>query len=415
MTHTSKIHGHTRREFLKHIGAGAATWVVLPGLPGALPLFDFLAPGLRLAVILPPFDAFPQVGKSFLEGMNLFFSASRTHSFQPVVQQIPVRSVLSETALEPILNEQRPDVVVSMLEPEISPALTALLRAAGVPFFVAHAGANQLQKRDSHIFYNTLGYWQASYRAGAWAAEQLGQRAVVVSSFYESGYDALYAFQEGFGAGGGRVLETFVTHVPGRELSMADLCRRIGDHNPDIVYGHLSGRPAVDFAIAYSSSAHTRTRALLGSGFLTEQALQTDLHAAGRDLRSVFSWSPQLDNEQNSAFLQAFGKRYGTPPDSFAVLGYETAGLLAAALSQVGGRGSALVRALRQATFNGPRGMLQFDPETQSVTPPLYLRQVAWLDGAYEDRVLAAVEPVAESLVEQQSLRTGFLNPYLSI
>jgi branched-chain amino acid transport system substrate-binding protein len=415
MMPTSQNRGLTRREFLKHAGAGATSWLVLPNLPGALPLVHFLAPGLRLSVVLPPFDAFPQVGNSFMDGMALFFSTKTTQRFQPVVRQIPVRSSLSAAVLEPILNEQQPDVVISMLDPEVSPELATLLRAAGTPLFVAHAGANRLQQRDEHIFYNTLGYWQASYRAGMWAAEQLGQRVVVVSSFYESGYDALYAFQEGFGEGGGRVLETLVTHVPGRELSMADLCRRIGGHKPDVVYGHLSGRPAVDFATAYSSSAHTRSRPLLGSGFLTEKALQIELHAAGRNLRSVFSWSPQLDNVQNSAFLQAFTTSYGTTPDSFAVLGYEIAALLATALTEAGGRGPALVRALRQARFEGPRGLLQFDAETQSVTPPLYLRQVAWLDGAYEDRVLAAVEPVAERLAEQQALRSGFLNPYLSI
>jgi len=406
----------SRRGFLKEFAATGASTLVVPRLAGFIPLVSLATSSLRIGLLMPSFQTYPQVGASFLDGMALFLAQKDArHSLRLFAADGGPHAGLSQQALEELCHETGPDVIVSMANPSLADGLQPFLEQASVPLMISHAGANRLEKREARVFYNTLGYWQASFRAGAWAADELGRRAVVVSSFYESGYDALHAFEQGLVEQGGRVIDSVVTHVPGRPLAMPDLIRRVAAGAPDFVYAHFSGPAAADFVTAYSSSSHTRRTTLLASTFLTEKGLPGPAAGAIHHLKSVSSWSPSLQLAESVRFTNAFQARYGRTPDSFAVLGYDTAGLLSAAADEGGATGSAFTAALRQAQFVGPRGLLQMDAVTQAIAPPLYLRQLTWESGSFRSRVLAHLQPVTEQAEQSGSPRSGWLNPYLSI
>ncbi len=413
----------TRRGFLKELAATGASALLVPHLPGVGPLASLVTPSLRIGLLMPSFQAYPRVGASFIDGMALFVAQSDgLHNLQLRAADAGSQAGLSQHELEQLWQEAQPDVVVSMANPSLTDGLQPLLEQAAVPLMISHAGANRLEKQEANVFYNTLGYWQASYRAGAYAADALGRRAVVVSSFYESGYDALYAFEQGLAAQGGQVVGRHVTHVPASGFTMPGLMRRIAAAAPDFVYGQFSGPAAADFVTAYSSSRYTRLLPLLGSTFLMENTLPGPAAGAVAQLKSVSSWSPSLEMVENTRFVKAFRSRYGRAPDSFAVLGYDTAGLLSAAADAASDDSARALRsgfatALRKAQFRGPRGLLAMDRATQSIVPRLYLREVTWEGVAYGSRILRDLPPVAEQLahVQSDSPRTGWLNPYLSI
>src|SRR5690606_34941176 len=103
-----------------------------------------------------------------------------------------------------------------------------------------------------------------------------------------------------------------------------------------------SGAAAADFMTAFSSSRRTRNRPLLVSTFLLEEAAPGPQRATVRNLYSAGSWSPLLQTSQNDAFGRAFVARYRREADSFAVLGYDTAALIAGAARLAREQGIAL-------------------------------------------------------------------------
>lgn len=404
----------SRREFLRNIAAGGASALVTSGAPAFMPLSLMPFGPVRVGLLMPSFRTYPQVGASFLDGFQLFGTQSSAgHELQLLggVAQSPTG--LTAQALAQLCEEARPDAVVSVANPAPAADLQPFLEERGIPLLISHAGANRIDRAQPNVFYNTLGYWQASFRAGAWAAETLGRRAVVVSSFVESGYDALAAFEEGLEQEGGRVVARHVTHVSGgRRLTMSDLMRQISQEDADFVYAHHSGATGAEFIASYTASRFTRDTPLLGSTFLLEGALPGPANGPLNGLYSVSSWADSLRHEQNVRFLRAFRSTYGRHADSFAVLGYETAGLLSAAVALMGA--GALTEGLRQAQFAGPRGMIAIGKATGSVAPPLFLRQIVWTSGGYRLIVRGDFPPVSESAIST-GVRTGWLNPYLTI
>lgn len=403
----------SRREFLKNLAAGGGSALVATGAPAFLPLATLSFGALRVGLLLPSFRSYPQVGASFLNGFRLFQTESGSgNALQLLTGDAQSPSGLTAQALAKMCEQARPDVVVSLANPSVAQDLHRYLEERNIPLLISHAGANRIDRVQSNIFYNTLGYWQASFRAGAWAVETLGKRAVVVSSFYESGYDALRAFEEGLEEAGGQVVARHVTHVPGRPLTMATLMRRIATQDADFVYAHYSGDEGAAFVGAYTASRYTRQTPLLGSSFLLESALPGPAKGAVRNIYSISSWTDSLRDEKNALFLNAFRSRYGRTADSFAVLGFETAGLLSAA--GVTSAGS-VAEGLRRAQFSGPRGVLALEGVTGSVVPPLYLRQIRWTSNGYRTSVRDTLPSVPERSAPTGNVRTGWLNPYLNV
>lgn len=404
----------TRRQFLKKLAAGGASALVASGTPLFMPLPMTSLGALRVGLLLPSFQAHPQVGASFVDGFQLFQTQSgQRHELQLLAGEAQSPSGLTAQALAELCEKAEPDVIVSLANPSLAENVHPYLEERGIPLLISHAGANRIDKAQTNVFFNTLGYWQASFRAGAWAAANLGRRAVITSSFYESGYDALPAFEQGLEQTGGRVVARYVTHVPGRPLAMNELMREIATQDANFVYVHSSGTAGAEFVAAYMASRYTRDIPSLGSTFLLEGALPSPAEGAMRNLHSVSSWADSLRHEESVRFLNNFRSRHGRAADSFAVLGFETAGLLAAAADIRGVAG--LAEGLPMAKFVGPRGVLALDKTTGSVVPPLYLRQILWATSAYRASVRHSLPAVSERSVPPAGVRTGWLNPYLSI
>jgi branched-chain amino acid transport system substrate-binding protein len=143
-------------------------------------------------------------------------------------------------------------------------------------------------------------------------------------------------------------------------------------------------------------------------------------------IQGAVPWMADLPHAANRRFVDQHLAYLGHLPDPFAVLGYDSASLLAQAIegAAIEGAGGAtqerdrLRAALLSATVTSPRGYLSMDAQTQHLTGPLYLHRLR-RQGQYVehqavehlDAPLAAMHAARNS----NSLRTGWLNPYLCV
>ncbi len=269
-------------------------------------------------------------------------------------------------------------------------------------------------KPNPYIFYNSLNYWQANWALGAWAAQNLGRRALMISSFYESGYDGLYAFQRGFEISGGSVLETLVTHRPAKTSDFSQIPHFIQKLKPDVVYAAYSGQSGLDFLQAYAHAGLAGRLPLVGSSFLAEEFVSADLGRAAFGVKTCQSWAVNLAAPTNQEFQKAYQKYAGKAADIFATLGFDTAGLLVEALQLAHGRvdpAQSLIRALERASFEGPRGPLVMNANTHATGSRLYLREVRRIDGTPNNAVLDVL--TGPDLPLKYGVKTGWLNSYL--
>jgi branched-chain amino acid transport system substrate-binding protein len=414
----------TRRHFLRAAAvlAGAAALPLAPaakaaaaGSPPATSQTSRAA--LRIGVLVPASAGYPQLGPELLAGLRLAFEQTG-QSAVLVPQDVGLGVGLVAGAAERLLLEERADLLVAMVNPDVAATLDPLLAERRAVLLNAVTGANVARRDDvsPYVFSHALSSWQASWALGGWAARTLGRRAAVAMSLYDSGFDAHYAFRLGFEEAGGKVLLTHVTHLPLDAPDPAGLVAPLTAQRVDFVYAAYCGQPAVEFVQAYARAGLAGRLPLVGGAFLTDEQLLPAQGPAALGIRTAAPWSGELQLAENQRFVADYQARAGALPSAFALLGYETGRLIAGAMAAAGNP-RALRDALASARLDGPRGAVVMNGRTLSTTGPLYLREVRAGNPGVANAVLATLAAPGglEGQVERirGTLKTGWIMPYL--
>ncbi|HEX9988963.1 MAG TPA: ABC transporter substrate-binding protein [Chloroflexia bacterium] len=433
---------YSRRRFLRTVGLAAggllAAPLVAPRGASAAPAQATSGQGaksspatafrVKVGVLLPQSVLYPRLGPNFLAGMKTCLSVLGHDRAPQEISLVPENIELG-ASLDPqkgaaMLRTSRLNLLVGVLTPSVAASFQGLLAANKGLLLACNLGENvpRHDHQSQDVFYHTLGYWQANYMLGSWAATNLGPRVVCATSFYDSGYDALHAFRMGVESAGGEVVNTHISHMSGASEDLAPLMASIEAAKPDAVYGGYCGQHAVDFVKAYANSPLTGRVPLVGSSFLTDESLLSAQGNAALDIHTCSSWSPTLANQENSAFISAYRQNTGQSPDAFALLGFEAARLVVEAVKAAGGDAgntAKLRSALAAARFDGPRGLVSMGAQGESTGGTFHLRKVKWEGRAPQNafaRELAAT-PAGDAQIDalRASVKTGWLNAYLSM
>jgi branched-chain amino acid transport system substrate-binding protein len=421
-----------RRAFLKTSGAIAGLAAVATLLPGCSTtqsplgsLKSFVVPEspVTVGVLLPRSVSRPDVAQNVLAGMRLYAERFARRPLHLVVQEVGVGQHDAYLGAHALLEQGQVDLLAGVVNPALAPQLQELLHERRTILAVADVGANVPRSLEAHpyVFANSLGYWQASHAMGGWAARNLGSRAAIVSSFYDSGYDTIYAFRLGFEGTGGQVAETFVSHRPtDSDDHMPALMAQIAAAQPDFIYAISSGRQANAFLRAYAESGLAGRIPLAGASFTLADR---SAHLYGLpSMPMVLPWARNLGHAENQSFVTAYEAATGRPADALALLGYDTAQMIDTAITAAGGdvRDTAqLQQALGQVAFTSPRGALAIDPRSNSLAGPLYLGIAQQGSNGLRHE---ALEPIAiPTAYDQQiaalrsSTKSGWTNAYLCV
>jgi len=407
------IKTYSRRSFL---GGACATVgaLVLPSVVspfGGEALAAERAPGrspFSLGVLYPESGLAPRVGGSLLAGLALHLGPGVS------LRSYGVRGTGEALEKARELVSGGTTLAVALAAGDTTAALDGFFEEEGGVCVGLDVGANVLRDGDAAArCVHSLGLWRGAAAMGEWAARNAGGRAVLATHFSDSGYDAPYAFRLGFEEAGGEVVKSSVTHVPPGRTDLASLMREISALRPDFVYASYGGSAATEFVRAYAASGLNKKVALLGHGFLADEALLKGQGSAALGVKTFGAWSPALDSRENSGFKKAYGRKTGRVPDVFAVLGYEVGRMIQSALDAVGGDpgDDGLASALENVSVTGPRG-----PVSMNADPPLHLREVRKKDGILRNSVISKLEePTSATGVAdlKASIKTGWLETYL--
>lgn len=222
----------------------------------------------------------------------------------------------------------------------------------------------------------TLDVWGAAWTTGRWAAAELGRSAVIATSFYDSGYDSLYALHHGFESAGGAAT-VHLTHRPAGEVDFGDLTRLIEGSRPDVIFAAYSGREG-DEALRFLKAAGYGIP-IVGAPLLTDESSLGD-SAAG--VYTVLPWAADLPAGRD--FAAAYKAMTGKPAGGFAALGDLASSILAGGDAQ--------------------------DPTS------FYLRKVVRTSGRVWNSAIADLSAFAPSGKDRRlaaaGLRSGFSSPY---
>jgi branched-chain amino acid transport system substrate-binding protein len=403
-----------RRAFVQVAGLGAAG--LLAEKASALTFAGGKVGSLTAGLMLASDGSYSRMGDSFVDGFRMAMEEQGV-TVSLVTRPVP-RGCDGAYSIASDLLQSGVDVVVADVTTPVAKLLTPLSAKAKVPLVVANVGGHVPLPADKspYVLHNSLLYWQASFAAGKWAAANLGRSAFVAASLADSGYDAVYAFRQGFEAAGGVVVGTQVTHVDPRSPGLPKLFDAIRASGPAFVYALYTGPLGADFVKRYASAGLAAP--LVGGSLLVEDYLiDTVGGAAAKGVKSAASWTRADSSAGNQAFSDSYSRRTGRKTDPFAVLGYDTANLVVDGFQntkRLGWGARRLVDALAGVAIDSPRGKLTVDGSTNTVTGPLSIRELQGQLGHYQNAVVANPPLVAAFPAELSALSDGATSAYFN-
>ena len=272
--------------------------------------------------------------------------------------------------------------------------------------------------KSTNVVHNSLLYWHASYASGRWAAANLGRTAFIASCQRDSGYDTIYAFRRGFESMGGTIVGDAVTHIDPADDGLAALFGAVRSSGASVLYGLYSGSSASTFVQSYASSGGGAT--LVAGSLAVEDYMLPAIGAPASGVANCATWTAGRATRASQNFARAFSARFGRSPDPFAVLGYDTAALVAEGVRRAVKNGIGqrrLCETLAGASIASPRGQLVVDPATNTVTGPVWMRRVQRTASGLANVDVAQL-PVVTSFPRELSPLSagpvaGYLNEYL--
>jgi branched-chain amino acid transport system substrate-binding protein len=356
---------------------------------------------LRIGLIVPLTGGQASTGKQLANAVKLYMSENGDtvagRKIEVIVKDdgaIPENT--KRIAQELIVN----DKVGIIAGFGITPAALAaapLATQARIPQIVMLAGTSVITERSPYIVRTSFTLAQSSVIIGDWAASNGIRKVATLTTDYAPGNDALQFFKARFLAGGGEIVDE--VKVPLVNPDFAPFLQRMKDAKPDALYVFVPGGQGGNFMKQFSERGLDKAGIrIIGPGDVMDDDLLNNMGDAALGTVTAHMYSAAHNSPDNTAFVAAYRKMFGSRPGFVAVGGYDGIHLIYQALKKTGGKsdGDMLVGAMKGLKWESPRGPVSIDPDTRDIVQNIYIRKVEKVNGELYNVEFATFEAVKD-------------------
>jgi branched-chain amino acid transport system substrate-binding protein len=289
------------------------------------------------------------------------------------------------------------DAIVGIVSSGVLGAVRDLVDGAGVPLIVANAGNDEATGAACSPWITRVSFsnGQVNRPMGRWMAEQGIETVYTLAPDYAAGRQMIDSFTAAYTEAGGTVVGSDFTPFQ-QTQDFGPYIAQAQASGADALFVFYAGGEAIAFVNQYASFGVAEDLPLYGSGFLTSQLYVDAQGASAEGVITALHYVPTIDNPENAAFVAAFRETTGRIPSEYAVQGYDAARALVEALETGARDRETLGAALRQVSFEGPRGALSIDPATNNVIQPIYVYETVTGAEGMTQTVLAQLPAEAD-------------------
>jgi branched-chain amino acid transport system substrate-binding protein len=380
-----------RRDFLKS-AAAAGAGLAFPALA--------LAQGAKVKVglMLPYTGTFAPLGVAIENGFRMALAESggrlggrEVEYFKVDDESDPAKATDNVNRL---VTRDKVDVVLGTVHSGVAAAMIRVTKEAGVLHIIPNAGVGAATGPlcAPNIVRTSFSNWQSGYAMGAVLAQRKKIRNVVTLTWrYAAGEEFVKGFKDGYLKGGGKIAKELWIPFPNVEFQA--LLTEIASARPDAVYSFFAGGGAAKFLRDYAQAGLKDKIPLVGPGFLTDGVLEAAGEAA-QGIETCLHYADNLNTKRDNDFRLAYAKAYKMQPDVYAVQGYDSGLLLAAALRAVNGavdNKKAVIAAMEKVTVDSPRGKWHLS-KAHNPVQDIYLRKVVGTENRYVSVAVKALD-----------------------
>jgi branched-chain amino acid transport system substrate-binding protein len=226
--------------------------------------------------------------------------------------------------------------------------------------------------KSEYVYRLIFSNWQGGTTAAEYSANHLGKKAIVVASDYPGGDEALASFKAAFEANGGEIVETF--RPPQGANDYASFINQMAQIEADFVFCFLVGSDSVRFLTQFHDAGMKDKLPLISAFTFSEPSVFQAVGEGALGVLSSTPYSPWLDNELNTNFVNQYKEKYSLLPTQSSVAGYDAGQLIEKVVEETGSLDpDVLKEAIKGMTIDSPRGPLTIDPETHDPVQNFYI------------------------------------------
>ncbi|MDP6517639.1 MAG: ABC transporter substrate-binding protein [Alphaproteobacteria bacterium] len=359
---------------------------------------------IRIGVVLPFSGVYAALGGDITDGMMLAFETFGDtvagRRIELIREDSEVKPSVGLTKTKKLVYQDQVDLLVGPVASNVAGAMRDFVHNAEIPLIVPNAGNNLLtgERCSPWVIRTSFSNDQINRGMGGWLFDKGYRSLYLLAADYAAGHQMMAAVKRSFTAAGGAIVGE--EYPPLRETKdFAPYLAKIKAAKPDAMYVFFAGGPAIQFVKQVHDFGLKKEIALTGAGWLTSPLFLPAEGAAAVGFTGALNYVPSIDSDENRQFQNAFQEKHGRVGSEFTVQGYDTARLIVEALEITGGATddkAALVAAMHQVSFTGPRGPLRIDPATNNVIQDIYVFETRQVGYAVKQVVIDKMEAVQD-------------------
>lgn len=358
------------------------------------------AEDIKIGLLLPYSGVFAALASEIDAGFELGleqFGGETDATFEIVREDTEVKPPVALGKARKLILQDDVDVLAGVVSSGVLGALRDMVHGAGVPLIVANAGNDEATGADCSPFITRVSFsnGQVNRPMGTWMYKQGVRKVYTLAADYAAGRQMIDAFAATFKAAGGEIVGQDFTPFQ-KTQDFGPFLTQAKSSGADAVYVFYAGGEAISFVKQYDSFGLKAELPLYGSGFLTSSLYVNAQGPAAEGVIAASHYVPTIANDANAVFVDGFTAKIGRAPSEFAVQGYDAARALIEATKTGATDRASLANALRQVSFEGPRGTLSIDPATNNIVQPMYVYETTAGSDGLTQKVLAQLPSEAD-------------------
>ncbi len=341
---------------------------------------------LKVGLILPMTGPFASTGRQIDAAVKLYLAQNGNSVAGKKIEVIlkddaGVADTTRRVAQELVVN----DKVVALAGFGLTPLALATAPVATqskTPMVVMAAATSAITDASPFIVRSSFTLPQATVGIAEWAAKNNLKKSATLVTDYGPGIDAEKTFKDRFTQQGGQIVAE--VRVPLRNPDFAPFLQRVRDSGAQALFAFVPS--GVGSALMKQFAERGLDKAgikLIATGDVTDDDILNDMGEVALGVVTSHHYSAAHKSPVNQKFVEAFTKtNKGMRPNFMAVGGYDGMHLIMEGLKATKGQGGeALVNAMKNMSFESPRGPVQIDPATREIVQNIYIRRVEKVDG----------------------------------
>ena len=280
-----------------------------------------------------------------------------------------------------LVQRENVDFVVGPIFSNILMAMVQPVTSTGTILISTNAGTSTLAGEACNPNFFTTSYQndQNHEVMGAYAEQQGYTNVFLMTPNYQAGKDSQAGFKHSYTGGTAGEVYTELG-----QLDFSSELAQIAAFQPDAVFTFMPGGMGVNLVKQYSQAGLTSIPFL--SAFTVDETTLPATQDAAVGMLGGANWAPDMDNEANKAFVDAYIAKYEAVPGTYAMQAYDAAQLIDSAVKKLGGDltdRDALRAAIHEAAFDSPRGDFSFGSNNFPIQDFYLVEAVKREDGYY--------------------------------